>query len=91
MIWPPLTERLLAHVTKAEKIRSSQYNKSLRRLSSLSEEDKQAIALLTTSIVDKILRDPILYLKSSDDNGNDNDRAETIRELFGLDETKDNE
>jgi glutamyl-tRNA reductase len=80
-----------ALMSKAEKIRSSQYNKSLKKLSSLSEDDKQAIELLTTSIVDKILRDPILYLKTSGHKGDWDERTGIVKELFKLDESKDNE
>jgi len=72
-------------VARAEKIRAAQYHRSLQKLPSLSEEEKQSIDLLTRSIVDKILRDPILYLKS----GSGAERAETISRLFGLDEGKD--
>jgi len=71
-------------VDRAEKIRAAQYRNTLKKMSSLSEEEKQSIDLLTRSIVDKILRDPILYLKS----GNGTDRVETIRKLFGLDDGK---
>lgn len=84
----PAVKALMA---KAEKIRSSQYNKSIKRLSSLSAEEREAIALLTTSIVDKILREPILYLKSSNNNGGGDERAEIIKELFKLDDIKDDE
>ena len=72
-------------VARAEKIRAAQYHRSLNKMQSLSEEEKQSIDLLTRSIVDKILRDPILYLKS----GSSTDRAETISLLFGLDDGKD--
>jgi len=72
-------------VARAEKIRVAQYNSTLKKMASLSDEEKQHIDLLTRSIVDKILRDPILYLKS----GNGTERTETINRLFGLDDGKD--
>jgi len=72
-------------VSKAEKIRAAQYHRSLKTMPSLSEEERLSIDLLTRSVVDKILRDPILYLKS----GNSTDRTETISRLFGLDDGKD--
>lgn len=80
-----------ALMSKAEKIRAGQYKKSMKKLSSLSDEEKKSIDLLTMSIVDKILRDPILYLKSSEENGDGIERAEIIKELFKLDDIKDNE
>jgi glutamyl-tRNA reductase len=69
-------------VARAERIRSAQYHRSLKKMPSLSQQDQQSIDLLTRSIVDKILRDPIIYLKS----GNGSDRAEAISRLFGLDD-----
>jgi len=72
-------------VSKAEKIRAAQYHRSLKNMPSLSEEERLSIDLLTRSVVDKILRDPILYLKS----GSITDRAETVSRLFGLDEGQD--
>jgi glutamyl-tRNA reductase len=72
-------------VARAEKIRSAQYHNSLKKMPSISEEEKHSIELLTRSIVDKILRDPILYLKS----GSGTERAETISRLFALDDGKD--
>jgi glutamyl-tRNA reductase len=72
-------------VARAEKIRAAQYQISLKTMPSLSAEERLSIDLLTRSVVDKILRDPILYLKS----GNSADRTETISRLFGLDDGKD--
>jgi glutamyl-tRNA reductase len=72
-------------VARAEKIRAAQYQISLKTMPSLSAEERLSIDLLTRSVVDKILRDPILYLKS----GNSADRTETISRLFGLDGGKD--
>jgi glutamyl-tRNA reductase len=80
-----------ALMDKAEKIRSTQFSKTLKKLSALSNEDKDAIELLTVSIVDKVLRDPILFLKSSESKGNGDERADIIKELFRLDGTKDRE
>jgi glutamyl-tRNA reductase len=78
----PVIKSLMA---RAEKIRASQYQNSLKKMASLSEEDKMQVDLLTRSIVDKILRDPILYLK---DGGGD-ERIEMIKHLFGLGDGKD--
>ena len=74
-----------ALVVRAEKIRASQYHKLLKNLQHISEEDKQSINRLTVSIVDKILRDPILFLKSdvNADNGSGS-KSELIREIFRL-------
>lgn len=65
---------------RAEQIRSEQYSRSLRKLPDLTEAERQAIDLLTRSIVDKILREPIMFLKS----GEGTDSSEVISRLFGL-------
>ena len=75
-----------AMMAKAERIRSSQYHKSLKKFQALTDEDKHAIDLLTRSIVDKILRDPIMYLKSGNNSVNDTDNSEIINKLFRLDD-----
>ena len=67
---------------RAEQIRSEQYSRSLKKLPALTGGERQAIDLLTRSIVDKILREPIMFLKSVEGpNG-----SEVISRLFGLDD-----
>jgi glutamyl-tRNA reductase len=66
---------------RAEQIRSEQYSRSVRKLPALTEAELQAIDLLTRSIVDKILREPIMFLKS----GEAIDGSEVVSRLFGLD------
>ena len=78
----PVIKSLMA---RAEKIRASQCQNSLKKMTSLSDDDKLQVDLLTRSIVDKILRDPILYLKE----GGGAERIEMIKHLFGLGDGKD--
>ncbi|MFC2005720.1 glutamyl-tRNA reductase, partial [Chloroflexota bacterium] len=71
-----------ALMKKAEDIRSAQLNKTLKKLPPMSDEERENLAAMTRSIVTKILRDPIDYLKS---NANSNDNyAEVVSELFRL-------
>ncbi len=65
---------------RAEHIRSEQYSRSVKKLPELTAAERQAVDLLTRSIVDKILREPIMFLKS----GEGTDGSEVIRRLFGL-------
>jgi glutamyl-tRNA reductase len=75
-----------AMVSKAEKIRSSQFDRTIRKIPQLSEEEYYNLEMMTKSIVNKILKDPIKSLK---DNGEaDSIHIETIRQLFHLN-TKD--
>jgi len=75
----PVIKSLMA---RAEKIRDAQYSRSVKKLSSLTDEEKAAVELMTRSIVDKILRDPILRLKSADGE----DLAGIVSRLFNLDD-----
>jgi glutamyl-tRNA reductase len=88
--WQVYTVRpaIKALISKAEKIRAGQFDKTLKKLSSLTEEDRQAIEMLTSSIVDKILHDPISYLKSSD-NGHSAERSQLVKRLFKLEDLKE--
>ncbi|OGO38286.1 MAG: glutamyl-tRNA reductase [Chloroflexi bacterium RBG_16_57_8] len=70
-----------ALMSKAEEIRSAQLNKTLSRLPPLSEEQRENLEAMTKSIVTKILKEPIQYLKS---NGNTYG-AEMVKEVFQLD------
>ena len=69
-----------ALMSKAEDIRSTQLNKTLKRLHPLSGEEQESLEAMTRSIVTKILKDPIRCLKT---NGNSN-YTEMVRELFRL-------
>jgi glutamyl-tRNA reductase len=67
---------------RAERIRSEQFSRSVKKLPALTDADLRSIDLLTRSIVDKILREPIMFLKSVDGT----DRSADIARLFGLDD-----
>jgi glutamyl-tRNA reductase len=69
-----------ALMSRAEGIRSVQLNKTLRRLPPLSAEQRESLESMTKSIISKILKDPIQYLKA---NGN-GDYCQMVKELFHL-------
>jgi glutamyl-tRNA reductase len=70
-----------ALMSKAEKIRAAQLNKTLKVLPSLSKEQQKNLEAMTKSIVTRILKDPVQYLKN---NGNSK-HSDIVRELFRLD------
>ena len=71
-----------ALMKKAEEVRYSQLNKTLKRLRPLSDEERDSLEAMTKSIVTKLLQDPINYLKT---NANNNGQyAELVNELLGL-------
>ncbi|MFC2013881.1 glutamyl-tRNA reductase [Chloroflexota bacterium] len=67
-------------MSKAEEVRSMHLNKTLKKLPPLSPEQRESLEAMTKSIVAKILKDPIHYLKA---NGN-GDYSEIIKEVFRL-------
>lgn len=73
-----------ALMSKAEGIRRRQLHKTLKKLPPLSDEQRDTLEAMTKSIITRILKDPIQYLKA---NGN-SDSSEMVRELFQLDTEK---
>jgi glutamyl-tRNA reductase len=80
--WHDLEIRPLigALMSRAESIRVTQLNKTLRRLPPLSAHDLEHLEALTKSIVTQILKEPVQYLKETGSNGH----AEFVKELFRL-------
>ena len=71
---------------KLDGIAEAEINKTLRSLKHLSDDDCQAINKMTNTMINKILHDPMLLLKS---NGHHQDKTVYIdiaRKLFKLDE-----
>ncbi len=71
-----------ALMKKAEDIRCSQLDKTLKKLRPLSEEERESIEAMTKSIITKILQYPIQHLKTKTTSGGD--YAEVVTELFRL-------
>jgi len=86
--WQDLEVRpvVAALMKKAEEIRRSHLNRTLKKLPPLSEEEQYDLEMMTKAIVARILKAPIHNLKA---NGrHDLDYAELVRELFELDVEK---
>ncbi|MEE8194279.1 MAG: glutamyl-tRNA reductase [Dehalococcoidales bacterium] len=72
-----------ALMSKAEEIRRSHLDRTVKKLPSLTEEERYSLEMMTKAIVAKILKDPIRNLKV---NGHsDPDYMEMVKELFQLD------
>jgi glutamyl-tRNA reductase len=67
-----------ALVEKAENIRQSQLTLTLKKLPRLSDEERANIETMTMSMMQKILHEPIQYLKKNKEG------SQIINELFGL-------
>jgi glutamyl-tRNA reductase len=68
---------------KAEEIRSTQLKRTIKDWPPLSEEQMESLEAMTMSIVNRILQDPIEYLK----NGGVT-QSEVVKKLFKLDVEK---
>jgi len=73
-----------ALTSRAEEIRRSHLDRTMKKLPRLTEEEQYRLEMMTRAIISKMLKDPIQYLKS---NGSSN-YAEMVREIFRLDEEK---
>ena len=67
-------------MSKAEAIRLSELNKTLRHIPPLPDHEREHLEAMTKSIVTRILKEPIQYLKGNGSNGH----TEFIKELFNL-------
>jgi len=72
-----------ALMEKAEAIRGKQFNKTLKTLRPLSDDEKYNLEAMTRSIVTKILKDPVNLLKTT--GCNNHDYPKIVSELFQLD------
>ncbi|MBM4445788.1 MAG: glutamyl-tRNA reductase [Chloroflexi bacterium] len=70
-------------VRKADSIRQTQLDMTLKKLRQLSAEEQESLEAMTEAIVQKILHDPIQYLKK--DTHKRDDYITLVTELFQLD------
>ncbi len=71
---------------KAEEIRRAEIRRTLGQLDSLPPEQIDALQVLTQSIVNKVLHNPILFLKRSSSRTQKDLYLDVARRLFSLDE-----
>lgn len=70
---------------RLEAIRAAEVEKCLRKLGPVTAEQRHAIEMLTTQMINKILHYPILQLKDSTDEPQERESLRrTIRKIFGL-------
>ncbi|MBU0729082.1 MAG: glutamyl-tRNA reductase [Proteobacteria bacterium] len=70
---------------KAEEIRTAELEKTFAQLKDLSTNDKKAIEIMANALANKLLHDPILFLKSEASPEDKQNKLDLIREMFGLD------
>ena len=70
---------------RLEELRAAELEKCLRKVGPITAEQRAAIEMLTTQIVNKILHYPILRLKEVPEESNERESLrDTIRKIFGL-------
>lgn len=77
----PTIQELLG---KANAIREAEMEKTMHKLNGLPEKDKKSIEILCNSIVNKLLHDPILFLKANGDALDKQVKLDVVRKMFGL-------
>jgi len=70
----------------AEKVRRSEVEKTVRKMTDISEVDKKRIEAMTEAILNKILHRPISQLKNGSDPEDNADMVNAARKMFGLDD-----
>lgn len=70
---------------KAEVIREKELEKTLGNLKDLSEKEKKSVESMAGAIINKILHDPIIFLKDKSDKDNLQMRLDMVRRIFKLD------
>jgi len=73
---------------KAENIIEGELEKSLSWMRSLNEEENEKIKILASSIVNKLLHDPITSLKDESQNSGADPYVAAIMKLFRLEGEK---
>jgi len=71
---------------KAENIRKQEIEKTLKKISHLSEDDKKLLRQMSSSMVNKILHKPTIKLKQKTQSEDGHVYLKAIRHLFHLDD-----
>ena len=81
-----VTPTILELRQKVDAIGEQELEKTLSKLSHLSEGDRKHLEKMISAINAKVLHDPLMFLKADSCMGRDNrdKKVATIRELFGL-------
>ncbi|HSP35827.1 MAG TPA: glutamyl-tRNA reductase, partial [Thermoanaerobaculia bacterium] len=70
---------------RLEAIRIAELEKCLRKLGPVGAEQREAIEMLTSQMINKILHYPILQLKEASEEPTERESLRrTIRKIFGL-------
>lgn len=81
-----VTPTIQALKKKMDGIGQAELDRTLVKMSDMSEGDRKNLEKMVSALTSKILHDPVMYLKSESCAGRDNSdiKVTTVRELFGL-------
>jgi glutamyl-tRNA reductase len=82
---------IIALKDKAEAICQAELKKTVSQLGPLSPSQRQALEVLTVSITQKLLHDPIIFLKRNRRPRNPREELNLVRRLFNLDQDRNDE
>jgi glutamyl-tRNA reductase len=80
-----VTPTIVAMRQKADELRQSEMEKTLAQLKDLSPKQIKAVEVLATSIINKMLHHPIVFLKAKGGPEDQTVKLDLIRKVFGLD------
>ncbi len=81
---------IVALKEKAEKIRQREIRKTMLQLANNSQNLEESLEVLTRSIINKLLHDPILFLKRKSVRESKNLYVDLVQSLFNLHEIQEN-
>jgi glutamyl-tRNA reductase len=88
-----ITPTIQALRRKMDNIGQAELEKTLARMSNMTDADRKNLEKMVTALTSKILHDPLMYLKSESCAGRDNSdiKVTTVRELFGLTDSENDQ
>ncbi len=75
-----------ALMERGERIRTSHLQKTLKKLPPLTEDQRESLEKMTEAIVNKLLQDPIDYLKKSGGGNGNGHGSDVVSRVFNLEE-----
>jgi glutamyl-tRNA reductase len=82
-----VTPTLQALRRKADELKAAELERAWRRLGELDEKQRKTVEMLADGVVNKLLHEVFTGLKDAAKTDRGEEMADTVRKLFGLDET----
>ncbi|MEW6266381.1 MAG: glutamyl-tRNA reductase [Thermodesulfobacteriota bacterium] len=76
---------IVALRNKAEELRRMELKRTLSRLGTMTPEQREALEVMTRALTQKLIHDPILFIKSAGRHGQKDFNLDLARRVLGLD------